>query len=350
MLGDVPRRHPILYTETMSLDNETNVSCADQFPQDQFKTTAIVRAATGPVSIVLAALAILINILYKKYRFQFHLMVLCMSVGSLMRGFVFSLSFVDYVVKNEATRAGICAALGFWDAYTLWIVLLSTVSLAYSLFADFGVSNSAYGDKQRRRCFWLSLIFAFPLSFLWVPFINLAYGRSPDFPWCTIRVLDEKCEAFRFGKVISVVLVVAVVSLSCLLVLLYVATALILIRRQRRWKVDPDSVQINRYQKRCWFLFLLPLSAFMAALVLGVARAVIQTKNTFVLDIINSAYNPTAIVAFTLTVVDKELCRRPLLGLLRSNSSAKLYKVMFVREQEVPDSHYYTQLDVREKV
>lgn len=330
----------IAYVRDMSLDNGTDVSCAEQFPQDQYKIIATVRVAIGPVSIVLAALAILINVLYKKYLFQFHLIVLYMSVGTVVRGFTASLSLVDYVVQNEATKA-ICVTLGFVDRYSLWIILLSSLSLAYSLFADFGVSNGVYGDKQRHGWFWFSFIFVFPLSFVWVPFINLAYGRPPNYPWCTIRTLDEKCDTFEFGVVVSMALLVIAVFVSSLVILMYVATGVILIRRQRRWKRDPDSVKINRYQNRCWFVFLLPMSAFIAALVLGVARAVSQSNNTFAIDIIDAAYNPTAIIVFLFTVVDRELCRRPLLGRFTFKSKVEVYNLKSVREEEITDTNYY---------
>ena len=118
---------------TNQMGNDSNLSCI-QYPQDQYKEIAAARAATGTISIAIGALAIFINVVNKKNRFQFHLM----SVGAVLAGISRSFTRLDYFVQNKATVT-ICAAIGFVDTYALWIILLSTVALACNLSADFNL-------------------------------------------------------------------------------------------------------------------------------------------------------------------------------------------------------------------
>ena len=310
--------------------NETNESCA-QFPQDDFKVIAAVRAATGPVSVVLGALAILINVLYKKYRFQFHQMVLYISVGAVLRGITGSLVRVDYFVQNEATTK-FCSASGFVDIYSLWIVILATVGLSYNLSNDL-VRNRLNSSQRHHRCFWFFVIFVFPLSFLWVPFLYSAYGRSPNSPWCGIRTLDDNCIPFVFGQVVYSVLTTIIFLLGIFVVILYLVAIIFFVRRQRQWVFDSDGKIINSQLKREVLALILPILAYTTAFIVSAINIIIISKSGYVFAvwIIEAFYTPTSIIAFLLTV-EREICSKPVIC-LNYKHKANVYHIEAADEE-----------------
>ena len=134
-------------------------------------------------------------------------------------------------------------AIGFEDMYANLVIVLSTVALAYNISADFVSHRSG---ELRHRAIWLLIIFVFPLTVLWIPFLYSAYGRSPNIPWCAIRTMDDNCTTFPFGQAVSITNSVVIAILGSVVVILYVAVVVALVRRQRQWTIDPDDAEINR--------------------------------------------------------------------------------------------------------
>ena len=286
------------------MDNDSNLSCAQLYPQDDYKEIAAVRAATGPISIALGALAICINVMKRKYRFQSHLMVLYASVGAVLGGISGSLIRVDYFAQNKFTVA-ICAAMGFVDTYSTWIIVLSMVALACNLFSDF--INNRRGEQRHIRL-WSLIVFAFPLTVLWIPFLYLAYGRSPNIPWCAIRTMDDNCTSFAFGQAVSIALSAAISILGSVVIILYVAGVVVLMRRQGQWAaIDPDDAETYRQLKREALVLVLPVTIFTIAYVVRIINEIVEYQ--YALWILVAICNPTALVVLLLTV-DRELCRK----------------------------------------
>ena len=159
------------------------------FASTQFKIVAAIRAASAVVSLVLSLIAIVINVVSQKYVFQLHRMVLYFSISGVLTGITKALNRVDYFVENSDTK-NFCIASGFMDEYGSWTGLLSGFAIGCTLFSD------VLGRENSSKCidrFWILLIFVFPLSFNWIPFIHLTYGQSADWAWCTMRLILEDC-------------------------------------------------------------------------------------------------------------------------------------------------------------
>ena len=208
--------------------NESNNSCLSS-SSPSFKIIAAIRGATALTSLVFSISAVVINVLSKKYLVPLHRMVLYFSVSCVLTGITKSLNRVDYLVENETTRA-FCIFSGFIDQYASWTSILASYSIAYHLCMEvLGRTNGG----RRSVLFWLLAIFAFPLTFCWIPFIHLAYGQSADWAWCSVRRVLEDCTIYTFALVLNYVSwFVPSAVLAVTMVILYLISIIIVIRRR----------------------------------------------------------------------------------------------------------------------
>ena len=226
--------------------NETNQSCIE-FASTNYKIVAAIRAASAVVSFVLCLIAIIINVASHKYVFHLHRMVLYYSIAGALTGITKALNRVDYFVENNDTKA-FCTASGFMDQYASWANLLSAFAIGCTLFTE------VLGRNSNSKCvhrFWLLLIFVFPLSFNWIPFIHLSYGQSADWAWCTMRIILEDCSTFTLALVFNyMVWGVPALLVALAVIVIYIASVVIVIRRRREWDLTHDPLAGEQKKKR----------------------------------------------------------------------------------------------------
>ena len=202
--------------------------------------------------------------------------------------------------------------------YGLWVIVLATFAFAFDLLLDvIGCSTSTARCAQYA---WPLLIFLSPLSFLWIPFVESAYGYSANWPWCTIRDVDDECNILEFGRAAYFALNAPLFVLACTVFVVYVVGVVIIIRRRRRWTFDHDA-EYARQRKRMEkdiMIFALPISAWVIGILfLVIVIAFNQVGNDRVLEV----WLPSAIyaaggpVSFSLTV-DRETWNKKLICLL----------------------------------
>ena len=305
--------------------NETNQSCME-FASINFKTVAAIRAASAVVSFVLCLIAIVINVASQKYAFQFHRIVLYFSISGALNGVTKALNRVDYFVENNGTKA-FCMASGFMDEYASWANILSAFAIGYSLLAEVLERNNSSTCVNR---FWLLLIFVFPLSFNWIPFIHLTYGQSADWAWCTMRIVLEDCSTFTLALVFHTVIWLVPASLVSLAVIVsYTIIVAIVIRRRREWDLTHDYLTSNKkkmmMKEVVSVLFLVLGFVFVnsLSLILRIIQLV-GTGKAFPLWIIYAISTPLmpGLVSFILTV-DRNTCNTALRSFTSKNAVAE---------------------------
>lgn len=302
-----------------------------------YSVLAPIRAASGVVSALLGIMAICVNVLFKKYRFHLQLMFLYFSMATVVYGIAASLSRVDYSVQNEATVV-FCTVAGVLNEYSSWTLVLAVFTVTCNLFMEI------VGRANHTRCaqrFWLFLIFAFPLLFInWIPFVEDGYGDSPNWPWCSIRLVDKNCTDIVFGWVIKYTLwyvPVSIIITSALV--LYSASVIILLRRRKRREPTYDPAAFKRKKRlenEAISLLVLFLIMFVPNLFSILAGTFDRTrKDVFGLWIIYAFSAPMApgLVAFGLAVDSQTCLMRRYRMLLRCKHRIVSYPVVPVNEE-----------------
>ena len=314
----------------MSLNSTNNSSC---FPyvsnSSDFKIIASVRAASGLVSIVCGSLAILINVVHRKYLFGFQRMVLYFSVATAVDGIAAVLGRVDYLVDNEVTK-GFCNLGAFMNEYGIWVIVMAVLAMACTLLMDvFGRPNGA----RCLQCVWPLLIFVLPLSFLWIPFVKLAYEQVPSIsPWCTIRTVNEDCSSFGFGKIVFYTLNAPLIVISSAVVAFFLWGVFIICRRRRSTVFcEPHVIEHRMKLEKEALAFSFMVLLFFIAIILSWVPFLFNTNpNVFAVWIPFVVYNPAAIVSLVLTVDKDVLNKKSILNLFRPKSPVKEFNIAVV--------------------
>lgn len=316
--------------------NESNSTCFLPSESLSYKIVAAVRAASALFSLVFSISALVLNVASKKYLVPLHRMVLYFSVSGIVTGISKALSRVDYFEKNESTAA-FCIFAAFLDEYTGWTSVLSALSIAYNLCMD--VLGRANDSKCAQR-FWLLLIFVGPLAFSWIPFINLAYGQSADWAWCSLRRVREDCSIFTIATVFHYsIWFVPAATLITVIFILYAITVVVVVRRRVRWypvNNNIDSFKNKRKTEREVAILALPLLVFFVTNGLSLFVTVTEQLKVHVFPLwIAYASLPqisAALIAFLMTV-DKDSCRAlARCNLIRHRRAVKEYEIKEVIE------------------
>eukprot|EP00731_Ephydatia_muelleri_P025252 Em0017g335a len=220
--------------------------------------------------------------------FHLHRIVLYFSISGVLAGITKALNRVDYFVENNDTKA-FCTASGFMDEYASWTGVLSGFAIGCTLFKEVLGRNS--NSKCANR-FWLLLIFVFPLSFNWIPFIHLTYGQSADWAWCTMRIILEDCSTFTLALVFNnMIWFVPALLVALAVIVLYIITVVIVIRRRREWDLTHDHL-IRKQKKK--------LTKEVGSVLFLVLGFVFVNSLSLILRIVQ--------VSFVLMTVDNDTC------------------------------------------
>ena len=313
-----------LYTQIAEMVEYSNNQSQCIIPNNDLKMIASVKASCGVVSFLLGIAAILTNVLYKKYRFHIHRMVLYLSVAVTLSGLTSALNRVDYLVENKAAEK-FCVAAGAGIEYSTWVSGMATLSLSFSISISLmgRTRSSSAGSNMSARfstCTWPLLIFVFPLSFLWIPFVKQGYGQSRDWPWCTIRTVDANCIVDRFGNAIHISFSVLDLLVSSAVFVLFPYQVLVIRRRLREWSVDIQHKRVLKWEGVV--IGLIVLTFFVRFVIIAVNLGIYETGRYVRPMWIIYAAHPTFVLAPVpiLLTVDREMCSwrglrgAPLLG------------------------------------
>ena len=249
---------------------------------------------------------------------------------------------MNYFIPGKATDT-FCKIAGFLNEYSSWTLILAVLAISCNLFAE--ITGRAEVSRHLRRYWPLLMIFLFPLLFVnWIPFVVDAYGRSPSWPWCTIRTVYSDCTPFVIGRVLKYVLWYAPISiLIAIVVILYVASVLTLLYRRRQHRADPTydpaAAKRNKKFERKTILLVVLLSIMAvpnsAGVVVGIANV-----QFLPLWIFYALFTPLApgIVAVLMTV-DRQTCQQVSIRmLLKRKSRVRSYHITPVPLDDGVDS------------
>ena len=207
---------------------ESPTNCSNPFNDPIYAKVAAVAAASGSISFLASCFVIFIIVLFKKWRFFTQRLILYLAISAALESLATILQRTDYDNVDTTHYNNFCIFAGFLGQVTGWMVLNSVISITVSLLL------TAFTNKQAGRfeIVYTLLIFVFPLTINWIPFINSSYGRAGA--WCWIR--SETCQKLEFGWVLQLVLwYIPLYVIMFILIILYVIVLVKLHRTKRRW-------------------------------------------------------------------------------------------------------------------
>ena len=296
-----------------------NYTCLN-FSSSDFKIIAGVKASVGVATILMAAATVLTNVVSRKYIFPLHRKVLCTGIATLIDGVSSAFNRVDYFGENDATRA-YCVFAGLLNRYSAIATAIATFSMACNIFLDAVFAAQARGYQRVGRrpnsCglsdwIWPLMIFAFPLTVVWIPFVQSAYGQSPGWPWCTVGTVNDDCSRFEFGDAINIAMFTMILALFGAIVAFYLIIMVILFRRRRNKEVHYDQVILVQKQRlyKEVLLLVLPVLYTVIKFVVIVVNLILNRPGQFVFSmwIVYAAVTPASgFFAFSMSL-DGRVC------------------------------------------
>ena len=318
--------------------NFTNQNNCRITPDNDLKTIASVKAAFGVVSFFLGIVAISLNVLYQKHRFHFHRMILYLGVAVTLNGLTSALNGVDYFFESDAKKT-FCIVAGAGNEYSTWVNGMATLSLSFSVSISLmrGRSRSgSTGSRLRFSAVWPLLIFVFPLSFLWIPFVKQAYGQSKNLPWCTIITVDANCSVNQFGKAVHTSFTVLDLLVSGAVFLMFPYQVAVIRRRLREWNIDPEHKRVMKWDGVA--ISLVVLTFFVRFIIIVINLVINEISGYAPVMWYVYATHPTLVLAPVpiLLTVDRGMCTwRGLRGapLLGKNSCVTKYHCVALRDE-----------------
>ena len=199
------------------------------------------------------------------YKYFAHRLALYQVVAALSYGFslVLELSVIDYYQNVEAYEQ-VCKFVAFLTLYTVWTKILFMSWINLHLFSITVFNKSIYIFERFEKFFILFGIF-FPALFVWVPFIDDAYGLAGT--WCSIREWENNCieDKFVIGYVEQFILFYGpaiVASLANLVVIFMIICFLGCYGKCKDDDEIPALIHVERKKRRKALRELLPLLAY----------------------------------------------------------------------------------------
>ena len=161
----------------------------------------------------------------------------------------------DYEDQTETPYYNFCVFAGFFIQVSAWMVLNAVTSIMFYLV----ISIFSTKNPEKFELFFLLYTFIFPLTFNWIPFINLTYGKAGA--WCWIRSLDEHCDKYEFGRILQLALLyVPLYIIIFLLIVIYLIVLIKLHLAKKQWTGKFD-LQTERVRQQV-VQEILPLMAY----------------------------------------------------------------------------------------
>ena len=245
-------------------------SVFDTYP---YVIVAAVSSGSAMVSALCCIFVICLVFFLKKHQFFIQRIILYHCLAALLRSLsvVLRLHRLGYQVESTALDT-LCIISGFTSQLTLWIIMMDYSMITFTLL----MTAVFHKNVARLEGLYVVLIFVFPLTFNWIPFMSDSYGEAGV--WCWIRNVNyDDCSQHRLGEIFIIVLwYVPFFSLMVVIILTYSFT-IVYVARQRYCKsekntYDPEMERLKKHlNKEVWPLLFFPFGAIFLNLFLFIS-------------------------------------------------------------------------------
>ena len=308
--------------------NIGNVNVCSVFDTYDYVIVAAVSSGSAMVSALCCIFVIGLIFLLKKQHFFIQRLILYYSLVALFRAIVLILRLHRLGYQNDSNVVSVlCKLSGFLDQVTLWYLLISFSVITFTLL----MTAVFRKNVARLEGLYIFLIFVFPLTFNWIPFIRDSYGRNNA--WCWVRTLNQDdCTVHGFGIILSNVLwnypsyaFIAIMVPLYLIVIVFVARQKYC-RRKPRTEFEQEAFKtlVKCLHEEVWPLLFLPLGVMILngfPLINRIYSTVNGDDPSYALWMLQAIFSPLQGGYIALVyVLDRETLKR----LSYSNIKAKL--------------------------
>ena len=253
--------------ENLNASESTVCSVFQTYP---YVIVATLSACAGTVSALCCIVVICLIFLLKKHYFFIQRMILYHCLAILLRALAVILRFYRPLVfdMDGTVQDMLCTISGFTNQLTLWILIMNYSILTFTL-----LMTAIYRKNVARlERLYVVLIFVFPLTFNWIPFIGNSYGYARA--WCWIRSVnfDDDCSEHRLGMIFGTVLwnvpffaILFVMIPTYLFTIFYVARKRFC-KRKKNTKIsyDPEMDRLKQHlNKEVWPILFFPFGLIL---------------------------------------------------------------------------------------
>ena len=262
------------------MNSSNNSVCAlyDSYP---YVVVATVNACSAMVSALCCLFVIGLIFFLKKHVVFVQRIILYHCLAALLRAFstILRIHRLGYQNDSQALHA-VCVISGFTAQVTLWALIMDYSVITITLF----MTAVFHKNVARLEGLFIALIFVFPLTFSWIPFIRNSYGRLG--PWCSIRNLNfEDCTEFEFGQTLRNILqnYPQYIFIAVMIPVLILIIAYLVYEKYYKKRSDFEDADRDR-EEGVWSLFFFPFGV----LILNIAPLINRIYIT-----VNSTSNPS---------------------------------------------------------
>ena len=248
--------------------NTSNGSVCSIFESYDYVIVAAVSSGSAMVSALCCIFVIGLIFFFKKHHFFIQRLILYHCLVAVLHAMALFLRLHRLGYQTESTAETVlCSISAFLDQVTLWNLVIDFSVITFTLLMT-AVFNK---NVARLEGLFIVLIFIFPLTFNWIPFINDSYGRAKA--WCWIRTLNySNCTEHRFGIIVQYVLwdVPSYIFLCVVLPTYAVVVVFIVVRERFCFKSkftcaldQRQQVLDRRVQEEVWPLLFYPIAILL---------------------------------------------------------------------------------------
>ena len=289
------------------------------FDSWKYAKVAIVSSSSASVSALCCLSVISLVFLFKKHYFFIQRLILYLSLAALFNSLsiVARLYRIRYDDRSE-TMDKLCIAAAFVDQTTMCSLFMAFSVITFTLF----MRAIFHKNTSRLEPLYFILIFAFPLTFNWIPFLHETYG--PSGAWCWIKVVnpDDDCSEHIIGVYLRFALwYIPSYALLIIMFLAYVCIVVSVTRQRHRWagRYDPEARnRRDQMHNEVWPLLFYPIGLFvlnMFPLVNRIHDTIHDSQPSYVLWMLHAVFSPLqgGYIALVYTL-DRETRRRLTFG------------------------------------
>ena len=281
--------------ENSNTSNGSECSVYDTYP---YVIVAAVSSGSAMVSALCCVFVIGLIFLFKKHYFFIQRLILYHCLATLFRStaLILRLYKLGHQTDSSSLRV-VCIISAFIDQVTLWYFLLDFSVITFTLLMTAVLRKNV----ARLEGLFIVLIFIFPLTFNWIPFINNSYGRFQSFCW--IRNLNyDNCTEHEFGTILQYVLwFIPFNTFLIVMIPMYIVVIAFVARQKccrRRYKVihDQDMETLTKtLNKEVWPLLFFPfgeLALLLFPIASGVHDVIYPADPSYGLNLASSIFSP----------------------------------------------------------
>lgn len=229
----------------MATNNTTD--CWDVFLQPKFEVLLGLRTTLSFLSSLFIVSMIAIMIFFQRYKFFTQRLSLYLATSALSFAIATCLDVSANSSYTNIDALRYCQFIGFVEIVTIWWFNIATAISMLVVFVEVVLKRST----DRLELLFVLVIFGFPLSFTWIPFITSHYGPVGYFCWITTINIEEDCQSDTIGTILNLILYYVptyfiMVVISCLLLMAFVS-----VRRERKGvKLGHQRTDESKIQKK----------------------------------------------------------------------------------------------------